>query len=197
MNYLTNALKHLRRTIIHKYWVFHYSCLCGIPFTGLIHDLSKFSPTEFFESVQFYDDKVSPITLAKKKKGYSNAWLHHKGRNKHHQEYWIDIINGEYVTHIIPLKYQIEMLCDHLAAARSYNNIKCDSLDTFFKSELSWWKKHKDTCIMHPVNILFLDSIYKDLSMFPTAHKGLLRKSNLKRIYNRELERLKFGGLNG
>ena len=31
-----------------------------------------------------------PNNAEREDKGYSSAWLHHKGRNKHHYEYWID-----------------------------------------------------------------------------------------------------------
>ena len=47
------AWKHFKKIFVHKYWVFRYCCKAGIPVQGLLHDLSKFSPVEFFESVKF------------------------------------------------------------------------------------------------------------------------------------------------
>ena len=91
MNLLVKAVKHFHTVNKHKWYVFIYSCKAGIPFRGFIHDLSKYSPTEFFESVKYFDGSKSPIHFAKLDKGYSDAWLHHKGRNKHHFEYWNNV----------------------------------------------------------------------------------------------------------
>ena len=91
MNLIKNTIGHFKTVIIHKYWVFKYAKQIGIPWQGLIHDLSKFSWTEFSESVKFYQEgKSSPIVAAKKAQGYSLAWQHHKGRNPHHYEHWTD-----------------------------------------------------------------------------------------------------------
>ena len=103
---------------IHRWYVFKLACKAGIPLRGLIHDLSKYSPTEFIESAKYYQGNRSPINMARQEKGYSSAWLHHKGRNKHHIEYWYDW--NVKVTPVIPYKYTIEMLCDHVAAGLVY-----------------------------------------------------------------------------
>ena len=39
---------------------------------------------------KYYQGNRSPNEIERREKGYSAAWLHHKGRNKHHLEYWID-----------------------------------------------------------------------------------------------------------
>jgi hypothetical protein len=85
---LGKILKHFCLICRHKFYVFYWCCKVGIPFRGIVHDLSKFSPTEFWESVKYYSGTGSPINTSKKLNGYSKAWLHHKGRNKHHYEYW-------------------------------------------------------------------------------------------------------------
>ena len=74
----------------HRMLVFRFCLRAGIPFRGLVHDLSKYSLTEFIESVKYYNGKKGLISYCKKDIGYSKAWLHHKGRNKHHHEYWYD-----------------------------------------------------------------------------------------------------------
>ena len=85
---INNFIGHLKTIIVHKYWVFYYACKLGIPIQGLLHDMSKFSPIEFWESVKYYQGgKSSPINACKADKGYSLAWQHHKGRNPHHYEY--------------------------------------------------------------------------------------------------------------
>lgn len=94
-NYIINTFRHFKKVCTHKHWVFYYCCKVGIPFQGLIHDLSKFSPTEFWESVKYYQGTSSPIDACKKENGWSAAWMHHKGRNKHHYEYWQDNFEKE------------------------------------------------------------------------------------------------------
>ena len=73
MNWFKKFYKHLWTIIKHKHYVFIYACRCGIPWRGLVHDLSKFSPVEFFESVKYYNGVCSPINEAKSHKGYSKA----------------------------------------------------------------------------------------------------------------------------
>ena len=116
---IKNLVLHFNLVNKHRFKVFKLCCKAGIPFRGLIHDLSKYSPVEFFESVKYYDGRYSPITNCKKENGYSNAWLHHKGRNKHHHEYWYDYAAPE-KTPIMPYKYTVEMICDTLAAGMTY-----------------------------------------------------------------------------
>ena len=94
---IKNIVKHFILITKHKYKVFILCTKAGIPVRGLLHDLSKYSPTEFFESVKYYNRKNSPIANCKKENGYSKAWLHHFGRNKHHHEYCIcDIVLGKH-----------------------------------------------------------------------------------------------------
>ena len=109
--YMKKFFGHLKNVLIHKYWVFHYCCKFGIPVRGLLHDMSKFNPIEFFESVKFYQGDKSPIPEIKKANTVSYAWQHHKGRNPHHYEYWTDHYDdGSRVCHKIPYKYLMELL---------------------------------------------------------------------------------------
>lgn len=115
---------HLNTILKHKWIVFKLSIRAGIPFRGFIHDLSKFSPTEFFDNVKYIEDVTfSPITSAKRKVGYSKAWLHHRGRNKHHPEYWYDE-SAPIKSPLIEYKYAVEMVCDKLAAGIVYSRWK-------------------------------------------------------------------------
>ena len=120
---IVNFFKHLHTVNKHRFKVFIYCCKVGIPLRGLLHDLSKYSPVEFFEGVKYFDGKKSPIINAKKELGYSNAWLHHKGRNKHHSEYWMDLAAPTKAP-VIPFKYVLEMICDRIAAAKVYQGKK-------------------------------------------------------------------------
>ena len=83
-------LRHLCTVHHHRALVRKYCFKLGLYRQGLMHDLSKYSPTEFFVGAKYYQGYRSPNTAERLERGYSSAWLHHKGRNKHHLEYWID-----------------------------------------------------------------------------------------------------------
>ena len=107
MRYFLNFFGHLHTVNQHRLKVFILCCKAGIPIQGLLHDLSKYSPTEFLEGIKYYaKGKYSPIINAKKDQGYSKAWLHHKGRNKHHHEYWFDYA-APLKAPVIPYKYAV------------------------------------------------------------------------------------------
>ena len=125
---------HLKTIIVHKMYVFYYCFQFGLIWRGLVHDLSKFSPVEFFESIRYYTGNHSPIDECKTWNGYSLAWLHHKGRNKHHFEYWID--GDNYIQ--MPWKYATEMVCDYIAAGKAYQKDKFT-----MEGELKWWLEYK------------------------------------------------------
>ena len=117
--FIKNFILHFNLVNKHRFLVFKLCIKAGVPFRGLIHDLSKYSPTEFFESVKYFTGDKSPISKCKKENGYSKAWLHHKGRNKHHIEYWYDYAAPE-ETPLMPYKYTVEMIGDTLAAGMTY-----------------------------------------------------------------------------
>ncbi|MBQ8525697.1 MAG: catalase [Clostridia bacterium] len=114
---------HLNTVLAHKRLVFYHARKIGIPFQGFMHDMSKFSPMEFPAGVKYYaGGKRSPNEIQREKFGYSQAWLHHKGVNKHHFEYWTDYNPKEKCVMPVkmPYKYVLEMLCDRLAASKVY-----------------------------------------------------------------------------
>ena len=149
---IKNTFLHLSKILKHKYWVFYYCCKAGIPWRGLIHDMSKFSPIEFWESVRYYQGSSSPIDACKKDKGVSKAWMHHKGRNSHHYEYWQDNFdNGGYPVKM-PYKETVEMLCDYLGAGRAYMGKNFS-----YEAEYEWWtKKCEKPIAMHPETKQFI-----------------------------------------
>lgn len=156
MAYFRKFFGHLKTIMIHKYWVFYYMLKMGYPIRGFFHDFSKLSPVEFFESVKYWNGKRSPILEAKEKQGLSYAWFHHRGRNKHHYEYWIDGLDGGGDPKVIPFKYVIEMVCDWLAAATTYNGV---SPGKVFESEYEWWKRKSETAKIHPITKLMISMI--------------------------------------
>lgn len=138
-----NFWKHLSRVIRHKWYVYVWCCKAGMPVRGLLHDMSKFSPVEFWESVRYFSDSESPINVSKRVNGYSMAWQHHKGRNPHHYEYWIDQLDYGGKPIQMPKKYAYEMICDYLGAGQAYN-----PKGWTFEKELDWWKNRIVTCKM-------------------------------------------------
>ena len=116
-------LGHLSTINHHKWLVMKYCFKAGLYKQGLLHDLSKYSPTEFLVGAKYYQGDRSPNNAEREDKGYSMAWLHHKGRNKHHLEYWIDYSLDPTEGMIglkMPENYLVEMICDRIAASRTY-----------------------------------------------------------------------------
>lgn len=138
----------------------------GMYWQGLTHDLSKYSPSEFWQGVKYYQGYRSPNNAEREDKGYSAAWLHHKGRNKHHYEYWIDYPakggDGSLVGMEMPVNYVVEMFCDRVAASKIYNKDKYKDSDS-----LEYFKRGMNHYIMHPKT---KELIYSLLTML--AEKG-------------------------
>lgn len=82
-------------------------------------------------------------------RGYSSAWLHHKGRNRHHYEYWIDYSSKKDTPELVgmkmPLKYVIEMFCDRVAASKTYNKEKYTDADS-----LKYYMRGRGHYVIHP-----------------------------------------------
>ena len=122
MNYFENAKKHFKTITRHRHEVIKNCFRAGIGLQGLFHDLSKYSPAEFIPGMLFYQGDRSPNESERETYGYSKAWMHHKGRNKHHYEYWNDYnpktkrLEGVKM----PDKYFVEMVCDRIAASKIY-----------------------------------------------------------------------------
>lgn len=135
--------------------------MAGHPLRGFMHDWSKFSPIEFFESVKYFDGKVSPIVRCKQANGYSLAWQHHKGRNPHHYEYWVDNLDNGGVAIKIPYKYLVELICDYLAAGRTYHGKGFTYTD-----ELEWWKRKlaNENLKIHQESANFITFIFASLA---------------------------------
>lgn len=171
---LKKIIKHIILVSKHKWVVFKLCTKVGIPLQGIVHDISKFSYTEFSESVKYYTGRKSPIVGAREAQGYSKAYYHHK-RNKHHIEYWLDLENSVAVP-VIPYKYALEMVCDNLAAGIVYNgkNWKQDT-------QLKYWLEQRKRIIINPKLENFFTTVFTEVK-----EKGIdktLIKSNMKKIY--------------
>ena len=114
---------HLKTVNKHRALVRELCFKAGLPLQGLTHDLSKYAPVEFLVGARYFQGTRSPNTAEREALGFSKAWLHHKGRNKHHFEYWIDATKdskGQFLGIPMPKRYVVEMLCDRIAACKVY-----------------------------------------------------------------------------
>lgn len=120
---MAHPFKHFVTITKHRHLVMKHCKKAGILRQGLLHDLSKYSLAEFIPGARFYSGSRSPNESERKANGYSLAWMHHKGRNKHHFEYWVDYnINTKKNEPVeMPVKYVAEMFCDRVAASKIYN----------------------------------------------------------------------------
>ncbi len=156
---------HFKTITEHKLLVMKYCFKVGLYKQGLLHDLSKYSPEEFWTGVYYYQGNRSPNAAEREVHGFSKAWLHHKGRNKHHFEYWIDFsIKKEdgLVGHKMPLNYVIEMVMDRIAASRIYKG-----KDYTDRSALEYYQREKNFIVINPETRKLLERL---LSML--AEKG-------------------------
>ncbi len=162
---------HLRTITEHKIYVMKECFKVGFYWQGLTHDLSKYMPAELLEGFRYYDDgKSSPNNGERRDKGYSEAWMHHKGRNRHHFEYWLDYrepkkkdggaahsrnrqtSNMDVSSESFPLqavqmprKYVVEMLMDRIAASKNYNKESYTQHDP-----LAYFERGRGHYLMHP-----------------------------------------------
>ena len=124
---MSKPFKHFRTITKHRHKVISHCFKAGIGFQGLFHDLSKYSPAEFISGARYYQGTRSPNEEERVKFGYSKAWMHHKGRNRHHFEYWTDYNPQTKIVEPVkmPLNYVVEMFC--------YKNT--DPLNYFLKAK--------------------------------------------------------------
>ena len=179
---LHNFNGHLHTVNAHRRLVRKYCFKLGIYRQGLMHDLSKYSPSEFIPGVKYYQDgHRSPNNAQREDEGGSKAWLHHKGRNKHHFEYWIDYdVDGSRTVLAgmkMPVKYVAEMFCDRIAASRIYNKEKYKDSDP-----LDYYIKGLGHYIMHPETDALLHKLLQMLAdkgeeyTFEYIKKNVLKK---------------------
>ena len=119
--------KHFKTITRHRILVMQGCFKVGLSRQGLMHDLSKYLPVEFLNGAKYYQGFRSPNNAEREDKGYSEAWLHHKGRNRHHFEYWLDFYgdagNGKKARVVpcrMPDRYIVEMFMDRVAASKNY-----------------------------------------------------------------------------
>lgn len=182
---LMKALEHFRTITNHKTLVMHYCFRAGLYWQGICHDLSKYGPTEFLVGAKYFQGHRSPNNAEREVKGYSSAWLHHKGRNKHHLEYWIDYSSDRskvFEGMEMPVRFVVEMFFDRIAACRTYQK-------EAYTQESPWiyYEKSKAFHVMHPVSQRVLERLLRVLAedgeeTAISYAKWLLRNDRCKRL---------------
>lgn len=142
-----HPIRHYKTITRHRHLVMKGCFEVGLYKQGLLHDLSKYNPIEFIPGAIYYKGTESPNNTERRKRGYSAAWLHHKGRNKHHFEYWIDytLKEGHPIEgNKMPVRYVVEMYVDRVSASKNYQKVEYTD-----KSALLYYEKGKNRYMMH------------------------------------------------
>lgn len=158
-NFFRNGFKHFQTISVHKLMVMDLCFKVGLFKQGLLHDLSKYSAEEFLTGILYFQGNRSPNAAEKTETGLSTAWLHHKGRNKHHFEYWIDYgadSKDGLLGMKMPLKYVLEMCCDRIAASKVYMKEK-------YTADVPWeyYYLREGDIVIHHESKLLLEKILK------------------------------------
>ncbi len=171
--------EHLKTINKHKLTVMKHCFRVGLYKQGILHDLSKYTWTEFSVGAKYYQGNRSPNDAEREDKGYTTSWLHHKGRNKHHLEYWIDYSTDKskgIVGMPMPKQYVIEMFCDRIAACKIYNK------ENYYQTQpLDYYMKGRAGKLLHPETKAMLEGY---LTML--AEKG--EDYTFKHIKNKEVK---------
>ena len=193
MNFYKRFCGHIKTVMKHKYWVWYYMRKCGFKWgwRGFWHDMSKFSPIEFWESAKYYSGTRSPIDACKEENGISMAWMHHKGRNPHHYEYWQDNFDKGGEAKEMPWKYKVEMICDYIGAARAYMGKNFS-----YKAELEWWNnKLKQLRRQHFNDMAFVGRVLQRLAEYEKINGSKYANETFKYILMVEKDHV-LGGFN-
>lgn len=157
------AWRHFKTVTYHKYLVMRGCFKVGLYRQGLLHDMSKYSPSEFWPGAKYYQGNRSPNNAEREAIGYSSAWLHHKGRNKHHYEYWIDYSSrqaaGGTVPVPMPANYVAEMLMDRIAASKVYNRERYTD-----SSPWEYYTRGVEKAPIHPETRALLEKLLRMLA---------------------------------
>ena len=151
-----NFKGHLNTINAHKLMVMKHCFKVGLYKQGLLHDLSKYTPVEFIPGVIYFQGDRSPNNAQREATGCSTAWLHHKGRNRHHYEYWIDYPTDKTAGLVgmkMPVKYVVEMFCDRVAAGKIYLGEKYTN-----ENPIEYFRRGNARNVMHPETANLLES---------------------------------------
>ncbi len=152
---MPHPFRHFVTITRHRHCVIRHCFRAGIGFQGLFHDLSKYSPFEFFSGARYYQGSRSPNEKERELFGYSSAWLHHKGRNRHHFEYWQDVDPQTKRYHPVPMpiRFLKEMFCDRVAASKIYQREQYTDAHP-----LQYYRRGNAKLMLHPKTAAMLET---------------------------------------
>jgi hypothetical protein len=144
---MNKHLKYLKYVLRHKWYVFQAGLKLHVPIWQLIiHDWSKFTPSEWKAYVDYFYDRKADYWMYMFDKDYQQlafdkAWLHHQHKNPHHWQHWVlRQDSGATLVLEMPERYVKEMVADWMGAGRAING----------KMEVgSWYRKNKDKILLH------------------------------------------------
>lgn len=172
-------VKHFETITKHRHEVIKNCFKAGIPIQGLLHDLSKYSPSEFIVGAIYYQGDRSPNEGEREAYGYSKAWMHHKGRNKHHFEYWTDYDPKTRRMSAVkmPYRYIVEMFCDRVAASKVY-------LQDAYTDDapLAYFERGKKNRLIHPETSATIEKLLRMLSVKGEEYTFKYIRRSLKRF---------------
>jgi len=146
---IKSCLRYFWYVVRHRWFVFLECRKLGIPWLGIIHDWSKFLPSEFFPYARhFYGSGAKQV---RDKTGYYKptdtgdkvfdlAWFFHQKRNKHHWQWWVMPENTSGMK-ILPMpdRYRKEMFADWKGAGRAQRSPGIHV----------WYRANKDKLQLH------------------------------------------------
>ncbi len=158
---IKSFFRHLSIITRHRHAVLRHCFKAGIGYRGLLHDLSKYSITELSAGMKYFQGSRSPNEAEREAVGYSAAWLHHKGRNRHHFEYWTDYNPKTKSVEPVemPLVFVKEMFCDRVAASKIYGGK--GYTDSY---ALNYFERGKPTRVIHPKTSELIEGLLVMLS---------------------------------
>jgi len=163
-------LQYLSYVLRHKWFVLVECWKMGIFWRGLVHDLSKFTPAEWFPYVRyFYGDggtreSKGDYNVDDTPQDFEMAWNHHQKANDHHWQYWVRFGDDGTVKVLpMPPKARAEMLCDWRGAGRALG--KPDTL--------AWYSANLSKMILYPETRAWIE--WK-LGYYPPCHPELMEE---------------------
>jgi len=139
---LNQHLAYARYVIRHKCYVLRACRRTGTSlWRGLVHDLSKFLPSEWgpYAKTFYRPDGTSQYHETEE---FNVAWLRHQRRNPHHWQAWLLVMDrGDILPMRMPMVYVREMIADWIGAGLAITG----------KMEVrEWYSKSKDNMKLHP-----------------------------------------------
>lgn len=171
-------MKYLSYVLRHRWFVFVECLRLGIVWRGLVHDLSKFLPDEWFPYVNYFNgewrckgdvpaDYKAPLEI---EAAFNLAWLKHQHRNPHHWQYW-RLREDDGGTKLLPMppKYVKEMLADWRGAGKAQG----------FAELGPWYAKNHRKIDLHEETRDLLHSMMRPEELPPKEKVLVIDKANI------------------